>query len=350
MRRLETLRVVLGIVALAVVVIGAVRVLWPFVAPILWAMILGTATWPAHRRLRAWFGKQEGAAALTMTIVLVVVVVVPAVFLGLALAREIQPTLAAAEAWAATGQVEIPEWCKRIPGAEAKIESWLALLGNQEAREVWLKTVLPVEVLFTFSRKVLHNIVVLLLTIFTLYFVYRDGEKLADEVSFLLDRIAGGRGWPLLNSVRQTVRAVFFGWLMTAAAQGLVAMLGYWIVGLHAPVLLGVATALAAVIPFGVGLVWIPAVASLALMGLWGKAIFLAIWSLACVGLIDNFLRPLFISGPSKVPFVLVFFGIMGGLLVFGLLGLVLGPVFLAVLLALWRQGREALLEAEDTA
>ena len=98
------------------------------------------------------------------------------------------------------------------------------------------------------------------------------------------------------------------------------------------------ATGLAAVIPFGVGLVWIPAVASLAFAGEWGKALFLTIWSLGFVGLIDNFLRPLFISGPSKIPFVIVFFGVMGGLLVYGLLGLVLGPCFLAILLALWRQ------------
>ncbi len=349
MRRLVTLRLVLGIVALAIVVIGAVRVLLPFVVPILWAMILGSATWPAFRRFRTLFGKREGLAALLMTMILVVVVVVPVVFLGVALAREIQPTLTAAEEWAASGKVEIPNWIKHVPGAEKQIQSWLARVGDAQQREAWLSALLPVERLIFFSRKVLHQAVVLLLTIFTLYFVYRDGERLADEVSFLLDKIAGGRGWPLLNSVRQTVRAVFFGWLMTAAAQGLVSMFGYWAAGMDAPVVLGVVTGLAAVIPFGVGLVWIPAVASLVLAGSWGRAIFLAAWSLLCVGLIDNFLRPMFISGPAKVPFVLVFFGIMGGLLVHGLLGLVLGPVFLAVLLALWRQGREVLLEGEDT-
>jgi len=127
-------------------------------------------------------------------------------------------------------------------------------------------------------------------------------------------------------------------------------MLGYWIVGLPAPVLLGIVTGLAAVIPFGVGLIWIPAAVSLLAAGFWGKALFLTAWSLGVVGLIDNFLRPLFISGPARIPFILVFFGVMGGLLVFGPLGLVLGPVFLAVLLALWRQGREALLEPDEAA
>jgi predicted PurR-regulated permease PerM len=347
--RLELLRLILGIAALALVVIGAVKVLLPFVQPILWAAILGSATWPAYRHLRRWFGQRETLAALTMTTVLVLVVVVPLVFLSLAMVREIEPTMAMAQEWAESGQVELPDWAKSLPGVEEAFRPWKDRLTDTEQREQWLRqAVWPAERVLRWSRNVLRQVVVLVLTVFTLFFVYRDGDNAAREARWLLDKIAGGGGKPLLGAVRLTVRAVFFGWLLTAAAQGLVSMIGYWVVGLHAPVLLGVATGFAAVIPFGVGLVWIPAVASLFLAGSVGKAIFLAAWSIGVVSVIDNFLRPLFISGPSKIPFVLVFFGVMGGLVVFGPLGLVLGPVFLAVLLALWRQMRENLDQAGE--
>lgn len=347
--RLEAIRLVLGIAALAIVVIGAVKVLLPFVQPILWAAILGSATWPAYRRLRELLGNRESLAAALMTVALVVTVVVPVVFLGIALVREIEPAVSRAQTWAASGQAELPDWAKKIPGVEAAAKPWLDRLTDEEQRERWLKDGLwPMERVIRWSRGVLTQIAVLLLTVFTLFFVYRDGENAAREARWLLDRIAGGGGKSLLLAVRATVRAVFFGWLLTAAAQGLVSMFGYWAVGLHAPVLLGVATGLAAVIPFGVGLVWIPAALSLVMSGEVGKAIFLAAWSIGVVSFIDNFLRPLFISGPSKIPFILVFFGVMGGLLVFGFIGLVLGPVFLGILLALWRQLRDNLDRAAE--
>ena len=107
----------------------------------------------------------------------------------------------------------------------------------------------------------------------------------------------------------------------------------------------GLATGLAAVIPFGISLVWIPAAVGLAAQGSWGAALFVTLWSSLIVGLVDNLLRPLFISGPSKIPFILVFFGLIGGLAAYGPLGLVLGPVLLGVLLALWRTTRESVAE-----
>jgi predicted PurR-regulated permease PerM len=344
--RLDLIRLVLGLAALAIVVAGAAKVIYPFVDPILWAMILGSATWPAYRRLRGWFGGREALAATTMTLVLVLLVVIPVVFLGISMVREVQPTIDQLQEWADSGHVEMPAWAKQVPGLEDFTRPWLERLTDRKVREAWLRqAVWPAEKVVRWSRNILRQLAAIGLTIFALFFVYRDGETAAHELGLLLDKIAGASGRSVLHAVRQTVRAVFYGWLLTAAAQGIVAMFGYWVAGLRAPVLLGIATGLAAVIPFGVGLVWIPAVGTLVASGEWGRAIFLAIWSLGFVGVIDNFLRPLFISGPSRVPFVLVFFGIMGGIVVYGFLGLVLGPVFLAILLALWRQSRDVIEE-----
>lgn len=347
MKRAETFRLILGVTALAVIVIGAVRVLLPFAAPILWALILGTATWSGNKRIAGWLGGRRQLAALLMTLAVMLLVLMPFVMLGLALAHELGPAIEKVRTWASTETTALPEWLSRIPFVEEALDRLKEAASTAEGRrDLLLQGAGPAQRLLTIGKNLLHNLLNVLITVFTLFFVYRDGDSLVVEARTLIDRIAVGRGLQLLGAVRETVRAVFYGWLLTAAAQGVVAMIGYWVTGLPAPVLLGMATGLAAVIPFGVGLVWIPCVASLALDGQWGRAIFLAIWALAVVGVIDNFLRPLFISGPSRIPFILVFFGVLGGLATYGLLGLVLGPVFLAILLALWRQGREALVEA----
>lgn len=351
--RLDFVRLFLGILALCVVVAGAVKVLLPFVQSILWALILGSATWPAYRLLRRLLGRRQGIAALLMTVLLVIVVMVPVGFMSIAMLREIEPAVVAVHNWSQQEKVELPPAVKvvveKVPGLQGSMKPWMDRLTDKRVREAWLKQfVWPAERIMRWSRNVLRQIVVLSLTVFTLFFVYRDGDKWAHEARLLLDRIAGGQGRHLLAAIRETVRAVFYGWLLTAAVQGLVSMFGYWVAGMHAPILLGIATGIAAVVPFGVGLVWIPAVAILVAGGHWGPAIFLAAWSLGVVSLIDNFIRPLVISGSSNIPFILVFFGVLGGLIAFGAIGLVLGPVFLAILLALWRSSREALADGDD--
>jgi predicted PurR-regulated permease PerM len=252
-------------------------------------------------------------------------------------------------AWARAETLVLPAWIERFPPLAGQLRHVLDLMSDPAVRNEWLREALgALQPLLHLGRNFLQIVVDVFLTLFTLFFVYRDGEDLLGEVRKLLDRIAGGRALLLLDAVRETVRAVLYGWLLTAAGQGLVAMLGFWIVGLGAPVLLGVATGVAALVPFGVGLVWIPVIVWLAIGGVWWKVIFMASWSLAVVSIIDNILRPLFISGPSRIPFIIVFFGVLGGLATYGLLGLVLGPVLLAVLLALWRQSSEVLAEQQE--
>lgn len=347
--RKEVLRVGLGIAALAVVLYGAGLVLKPFVRPLAWAAILGAALWPVYHHLRRLLPRRDGTAAFIMTVASVALVVAPLTGLGALLVREVEPIAEAMMDWAQRDEIDLPTWIERIPRAPEAIEEARAILAKPDVREEWIRRWAGSEEAGSAAaragRALARNLLELALTIFTLFFVFRDGEKLVIEVGLLLDRIAGGRGKSLLLAVRNTVRAVIYGWLLTAAAQGLIAMVGYWIAGLGAPVSLGFATGLAAVVPFGISLVWIPVAAGLIAEGAWLAALFVTIWSTMIVGLVDNFLRPYVISGPSRVPFVLVFFGLLGGLASFGVLGVFVGPVLLAVLLALWRAGREALSE-----
>jgi predicted PurR-regulated permease PerM len=131
--------------------------------------------------------------------------------------------------------------------------------------------------------------------------------------------------------VASTVRGVFNGVIGTAAAQGLLAMIGLWIAGVPGVFLLGIATFFLSVVPGGPVLIWLPAALWLYASGATGSAIFMAIWGLIPVSGSDNLIRPLLIGKGVSAPLGLIFLGVIGGILAFGFLGLFIGPTVLAV-------------------
>lgn len=150
--------------------------------------------------------------------------------------------------------------------------------------------------------------------------------------------ILGARVDGYLNAVGGMTKAVVWGLIATALAQGLVAGLGYWGAGAPAPVLLGAATALIAMIPFGTPFAWGSIGIWLLMTGDTLGGIGLLLWGILVVSWVDNLVRPMVITNATQVPFLLVMFGVLGGLAAFGLVGLFLGPVILAVLMAVWRE------------
>jgi predicted PurR-regulated permease PerM len=137
--------------------------------------------------------------------------------------------------------------------------------------------------------------------------------------------------------------AVVLGTLLTAVAQGVLMGVGFAIVGLPSPVVFGVLTAIASLVPFvGTALVWAPAVVVLFAQDRLGAALFLVIWSVVLVGMADNILRPLVVSGRARISTLPVFLGLMGGLSAFGAIGMVLGPVIVALVIALLRFAEES--------
>lgn len=145
----------------------------------------------------------------------------------------------------------------------------------------------------------------------------------------------------MLLPLGQTVRAVTYGILLTALAQGALATLGYWVVGVGAPVLLGAATTFLALIPFGASIVYVPVSGWLLVQGRPVAGLLLLAWGILAVSTVDNVIRSWFISGTTQVPFLLVFLGVLGGLATFGAIGLFVGPVTITLLLLLWREWTE---------
>ena len=176
------------------------------------------------------------------------------------------------------------------------------------------------------------------LAVFALFFLYRHGDSALAQFRGVATRWLGEAARGYIQAVGVTVRAVVFGIVLTALAQGLLAGLGYWVAGVTAPVLWGVITALVSLIPFVGPVVWIGLSLGLLAHGETQAALGLFLWGALVVSWVDNLIRPLVISGPTRIPFLLVFLGVLGGLNAFGLIGLFLGPALLAVSVAIWRE------------
>ena len=186
-----------------------------------------------------------------------------------------------------------------------------------------------------------RNVAKLFFAVLSMFFLLRDGPRLVREARAVLEGILGPRVHDYLDAIGATTQAVVYALVLGAIAQGTVAGIGYFFAGVEAPVLMGAITVLIALIPFGAPLVWGSLALWLLVTGNIGPGIFLLLWGLLAVSWVDNLVRPMVISNATRMPFLLVVFGVLGGVLAFGLVGLFIGPVLLAVSLAIWREWLE---------
>jgi predicted PurR-regulated permease PerM len=193
-----------------------------------------------------------------------------------------------------------------------------------------------------FVVEALGTLVSLLIMLFLLFFFLRDGETMLDTALHLVPLDAERQGHLLLH-LSAVTRAVVFGSLITAVVQGTLVGVAFAIIGLPSPVVFGVLAMLAALVPlFGTALIWVPAAGVLAVQRRWGATIFMLAWGVIVVSGSDNVVRPLFISGRAQISALPVFLGLAGGLSAFGPIGIVLGPVIVALVLALVRFAEES--------
>ncbi|HRA78216.1 MAG TPA: AI-2E family transporter [Burkholderiaceae bacterium] len=333
-------RLVLGLLLGGLLVL-TYAVVQPFVVPIAWAIILAYTTWPLLARLRRWFGGRRTLAAAAMTALLTAAFVLPTLWLGMLLRTEMANAYAAMAALLAQGPYRLPDALAGIP----VLGSWLQGLLDQftgDPGAIREQLAHWVETRAAESLKIIgglgRNAAKLGFALITVFFLYRDGERVLAQAELVLHRFLGERVDPYLSAVGSMTMAVVWGLVATAFAQGVVAGLGYWWFGLDAPVLLGAITAIVALIPFGTPFVWGSIGAWLIASGQTVDGIGLLLWGTLVVSWVDNLVRPMVISSATRIPFLLVMFGVLGGLAAFGLVGLFVGPVILAVLMAVWRE------------
>ncbi len=333
-------RIVLGIL-LGGLLLLAYAVVRPFLAPIAWALILAYVTWPLVVRLRQVLGGRNTLAALVMTILLTAAFVLPLLWVGLLLRSELAGFYTDAASLLARGEFRLPAFVADIPLVGAWLQQLLdefardpAALRGQVAGWVEARAAESLNLVGGLGR----NAAKLGFALITVFFLYRDGERVLEQAQLVLHRFLGARVDPYLAAVGTMTTAVVWGLLLTAIAQGIVAGLGYWWFDLQAPVLLGAITAAIALIPFGTPFVWGAIGVWLIAHGDMFNGIGLLLYGTLIVSWVDNLVRPLVISNATRISFLLVMFGVLGGLAAFGLVGLFIGPVILAVLMAVWRE------------
>lgn len=324
----------LGWAVLILLLLGCLVVLRPFVSALLWAVVLCYASWPLYERLLRWFGNRRTLVSWLMTMGMLVVILLPFLIIGSSLVDNIRAFSGTVRNWLEQGPPEPPAWLGRIPfvGQQA-VERWQVLA--HDTAKLWAESRQLVELATAWLLKaglgVGRGLLGLALSIFIAFFVFRDGAVFADRLNRTVDRIGGERGRRLLTVAGNTIRGVVYGILGTALLQAIAAGIGFLIAGVPDAGLLSLLTFFVSIVPaVGTGLVWLPAAIWLFYQGSTGWGIFMIIWGLG-VGTVDNFIKPWLISQGSDMPFLLIFFGVIGGALTFGFIGVFLGPTLLAV-------------------
>lgn len=324
-------------------------ILRPFLEAILWSMLLAFLLSPAQRALGRLLRGRFALTALLLTLVTTIVLVAPLPLLVVAFARQARDLFWRVQQLVSASGISGAGDLLAIP-IVSRVIGWIEAVAPISARQIqeWVlsgaQALLQGTVAFSgsFVLGTVNALVGLAITLFVLFFFLRDGDWMVEGAVRLIP-LTPERREQLVETIAAVTRAVVFGSLLTALAQGVLVGLGFALVGLPSPVVFGAVAAVASLIPYvGTSLVWVPAAVVLFTQGRWVAALFLAAWSLAVVSSADNVVRPLFISGRAQISTLPVFLGLIGGLSTFGPIGLVVGPVLVALTLALLRFAAES--------
>ena len=329
-------------------VAGCLLVLLPFLAATLFAAVICVSTWPIYLWLLREMKGRKSLAALTMTLALAVVVILPLALVAYNLADNVT-TFYDVVKQAVEAGLEPPAWLKGLPMVGASLDEYWHLVATSRDEMIALaKRLLEPTRKFLLAGGILlgQGVIQLSLATFVCFFFYRDGVALVRFLNVAMVRVVGTQAEKILGVINNTVRSVMYGLLGTALAQGLVATIGFAIAGVPAALLLGVVTAVVSLIPIGPPLIWGGAAIWLFYQGTVGWGIFMLLWGFFLISGVDNVVKPLLISRGSNLPFILVLFGVLGGVVAFGFVGVFIGPALLAVGLNLMQEwaGRDSVV------
>ena len=330
---------------LAVLGIGFVcyRVLSPFLAAVAWAIVLAVAFQKPWSFLERRMPKHRNLAAALLTLAIAVGVLVPVGLLVgmmgsqiIAVTTKITTNLSAEDVRSFSDFVALPKvarflddgriWAGISPEDFQKLAAVVVTRASAIAGALSTKLVLGA----------FDAMLTVMLVIFLLFFLLRDGQRMAAATVDLLPTDADGRS-RMSRSLQSMLTAIFRGSLLCAVAQGLLGAIGWWSAGLPSPFLAGLVMAIVSVLPGGgTALVWLPGAVWAWSTDHHTSAIFLFLWGLVVTSLlVDTVLRPMLVRGTDELTTLIVFLGVFGGLAAFGLLGIFIGPVALAIAVAL---------------
>jgi predicted PurR-regulated permease PerM len=331
-------------ILLLLVVAAGVFFFIGFLVPVLAALIICFASWPIYERLKRRCGENATLAASVALLAIVLGIVIPLMLV-------ISYTLEEARifiAWLINANeygAAVPDWVRSLPLVGTTLAAQWEIYIAQPHQLGQIVNLVSGQQLGGISRWLLSfgwtaagMLLTLLFMLITLFFLYRDGEKLASQLDTVGERILPARWNRFSRVVPATVSATVVGMTLVAIGEGIVLGIAYWIAGVPSPVAFGVITGFMALIPGGAPLAF--SLISLYLIGtgdaLAGVGLF--IWGTVELFIVDKTIRPTLIGGPVKLPFLPTFFGLIGGVKTMGVVGLFVGPVLMALLVAIWRE------------
>ncbi len=340
--RAEQIETLVSLSIIAVLIIGSIVLVFPFLPAILWAVVFTVTIWPLFIRVEKALGGRTSLAAVALTLLLALIFFLPMVYVGSKIVSKASIAFDYAQGLMEKGLGPAPLWLKGLPLIGERVEGIWQDIGQDTPKLI--------EMVKPHIKNILGSIVsagasmarLVLLTILSLiffFFLLKEGRPVRTGLEAIAVRLGGEKGRQLLFVAAATMRSVVFGILGTAIVQAIMAIFGLWISGIPNPVFIGAVAGVFALIPIGlIQVVLLPAAGWLIFKGHIGWGIFLAIWSFSVIGNVDNVIRPILISRGAKVPFLVVLLGVLGGLAAGGILGLFVGATLLAVFFTLLKE------------
>ena len=316
----------------------------PFLTPMLSALVISVVFLPVHARIQELI-RRPSLAALLSTMLVTLIIILPAIMVLAAVTKEVSGLVTLID----QKSTEVGGYSSYFGQLTDKATNWAS--QYVDVSQINLRETLRSR-LEGLSRFLLNELTIILgsitsfafdavITIFTLFFLFREGRTLARRLAVLMP-LTPQQVEKLFTGIENTIIGTVYGGLVVAAVQGALVGVALWAFHIPSPVLWGVAAAFFALLPVvGTAAVWLPAAIYLLATGHWVQAVLLAVWGALFVGSIDNVLRPYLISGRVEMHTLLIFFAVLGGVSVFGFLGLFVGPVIVAVTTTLLAMLRE---------
>jgi predicted PurR-regulated permease PerM len=310
----------IGLVLLALWIIRA------FLPAVGWACVIAIALWPVFRKIEShsWFTGRTTLVAAILTLAIALLVVLLAWF------KNVQEN-----------GIAVPDFVQRLPFGSQQATAWWQANLTQPLRESPAMKGLHGQAVVTFGRhfgeRAARILVVFGFMLVTLFVIFQAGPRLSGALLKGAQRAFGGNGAQLLERMAAAVRGTVAGLVVVGIGEGALLAVAYGLAGVPHTALLGFVTAVAAMLPFCAPIVFCGAALWLFVQGMVGWAIGLAVFGFVVVFIAEHFVRPVIIGNSTRLPFLLVLFGILGGAETFGLLGLFIGPALMTVLMVLWK-------------
>lgn len=332
----STQKQILQIAIVALLLIGCIAVLTPFIGTLLLAVVICVTSSPMRDALLKLCRGRRNLMAALLCLLLVLLLVLPMALLSGSLADGVELAIAYLRPLLESGlPADVPDWVSEIPlFGSGFADYWHKLIASrEEMNELLRQLIAPTRKMALAAVSLFgQGLFQLALVIFFAFFIFRDADTYADAVRTASRKLAGNLGERMFRLADGTVTGVMIGIVGTAAAQALVAMVGFIVAGVPGIVILTVATFFFSMVPvIGATLIWAGAAVWLYEGGQTGWSIFMVLWGMFGISSVDNFLKPILISRTSSLPLLLIVVGVFGGVLVFGFIGLFLGPTLLAL-------------------